>query len=43
MTTHHSLYSQIPATDRLLREPHVLAALERFGHTATVDMPHNRG
>lgn len=38
MTTHHSLYSQIPATDRLLREPHVLAALERFGHTATVDM-----
>ncbi|MEH0886826.1 L-seryl-tRNA(Sec) selenium transferase [Enterobacter sp. UNJFSC 003] len=38
MTTHHSLYSQIPATDRLLREPQLLTALERFGHTATVDM-----
>ncbi len=38
MTTHHSLYSQIPATDRLLREPQVLTTLERFGHTATVNM-----
>lgn len=38
MTTQQSLYSQIPATDRLLREPHVLATLERFGHCATVDM-----
>ena len=38
MTTHHSLYSQIPATDRLLREPRIQTALEQFGHTATVDM-----
>ncbi|MGY5365781.1 L-seryl-tRNA(Sec) selenium transferase [Enterobacter oligotrophicus] len=38
MTTHHSLYSQIPATDRLLREPDFLAVLARFGHTATVDV-----
>lgn len=38
MTTHHSLYSQIPATDRLLREPRIHAAVERFGHTATVEM-----
>ena len=38
MTTHHSLYSQIPATDRLLREPQIVTALERFGHTATVNM-----
>ena len=34
MTTHHSLYSQIPATDRLLREPRIHAVVERFGHTA---------
>ncbi|WP_297120147.1 L-seryl-tRNA(Sec) selenium transferase [uncultured Enterobacter sp.] len=38
MTTHHSLYSQIPATDRLLRQPDILRALGRFGHTATVEM-----
>ncbi|ENT6813793.1 TPA: L-seryl-tRNA(Sec) selenium transferase [Enterobacter kobei] len=38
MTTHHSLYSQIPATDRLLREPRIHAVVERFGHTATVEM-----
>ena len=38
MTTHHSLYSQIPATDRLLREPRIHAVAERFGHTATVEM-----
>ncbi len=38
MTTHRSLYSQIPATDRLLREPRIHAAVERFGHTATVEM-----
>src|SRR5690606_25431547 len=38
MTTHHSLYSQIPATDRLLREPDFLTVLARFGHTATVDV-----
>ncbi|MBM3072461.1 L-seryl-tRNA(Sec) selenium transferase [Lelliottia sp. RWM.1] len=38
MTTHHSLYSLIPATDRLLREPLFLTVLERFGHSATVDM-----
>lgn len=38
MTTHHSLYSQIPAIDRLLREPRIHAVVERFGHTATVEM-----
>lgn len=38
MTTHHSLYSQIPATDRLLRDPRITAVLKQFGHTATVDM-----
>lgn len=38
MTTHHSLYSQIPATDRLLREPLIHSVVERFGHTATVEM-----
>ncbi|MFH2275122.1 L-seryl-tRNA(Sec) selenium transferase [Enterobacter hormaechei] len=38
MTTHHSLYSQIPATDRLLRDPRITAVLGQFGHTATVDM-----
>jgi L-seryl-tRNA(Ser) seleniumtransferase len=37
MTTHHSLYSQIPATDRLLRDPHFLLVLERSA-IATVDM-----
>ncbi|BFT79329.1 L-seryl-tRNA(Sec) selenium transferase [Enterobacter pseudoroggenkampii] len=38
MTTHHSLYSQIPAIDRLLRESRIHAVVERFGHTATVEM-----
>ncbi len=38
MTTHLSLYSHIPATDRLLRDPHFLVVLEKFGHRATVDM-----
>jgi L-seryl-tRNA(Ser) seleniumtransferase len=38
MTTHLSLYSRIPATDRLLRDPHFLVVLETFGHRATVDM-----
>ncbi|MFV7477994.1 L-seryl-tRNA(Sec) selenium transferase [Enterobacter pseudoroggenkampii] len=38
MTTHHSLYSQIPAIDRLLREPRIHDVVERFGHTATVEM-----
>lgn len=38
MTTHHSLYSQIPATDRLLRDPRITAVLDQFGHIATVDM-----
>ncbi|ENF7814973.1 L-seryl-tRNA(Sec) selenium transferase [Enterobacter soli] len=38
MTTHLSLYSHIPATDRLLRDPHFLVVLETFGHRATVDM-----
>ena len=38
MTTHHSLYSQIPATDRLLRAPNITAVLDQFGHIATVDM-----
>lgn len=38
MTTHRSLYSHIPATDRLLRDPHFLTVVDRFGHTATVDM-----
>lgn len=38
MTTHLSLYSHIPATDRLLRDPHLLVVLETFGHRATVDM-----
>ena len=33
-----SFYSQIPATDRLLRDPRITAVLEQFGHTATVDM-----
>ncbi len=36
MTTLRSLYSHIPATDRLLREPHCQTVVGRFGHTATV-------
>ncbi|HDR2160965.1 TPA: L-seryl-tRNA(Sec) selenium transferase [Enterobacter cancerogenus] len=38
MTTHPSLYTHIPATDRLLREPQVQAALSHYGHTATVEV-----
>ncbi|MGK3227409.1 L-seryl-tRNA(Sec) selenium transferase [Enterobacter soli] len=38
MTTHLSLYSHIPATDRLLRDPPFLVVLETFGHRATVEM-----
>ncbi|MDK9364304.1 L-seryl-tRNA(Sec) selenium transferase [Lelliottia wanjuensis] len=36
MTTHRSLYSQIPATDRLLRDPHFTALLAQSGHTRMV-------
>ncbi|MGF6271013.1 L-seryl-tRNA(Ser) seleniumtransferase [Lelliottia nimipressuralis] len=36
MTTHRSLYSQIPATDRLLRDPRFTPLLERSGHTRMV-------
>lgn len=36
MTTHHSLYSQIPASDRLLRDPRFTPLLEQFGHTRAV-------
>ncbi|CAM7815115.1 L-seryl-tRNA(Sec) selenium transferase [Lelliottia nimipressuralis] len=36
MTTHRSLYSQIPATDRLLRDPRFTPLLERSGHTCMV-------
>jgi len=36
MTTHRSLYSQIPATDRLLRDPRFTPLLERSGHTHMV-------
>uniref|UniRef100_A0A8I0CWX1 L-seryl-tRNA(Sec) selenium transferase n=1 Tax=Pseudomonas tritici TaxID=2745518 RepID=A0A8I0CWX1_9PSED len=36
MTTHHSLYSQIPASDRLLRDPRFTPILEQFGHTRAV-------
>ena len=36
MTTHRSLYSQIPATDRLLRDPRFIPLLERSGHTRMV-------
>ncbi|MGF6423811.1 L-seryl-tRNA(Ser) seleniumtransferase [Lelliottia sp. 489] len=36
MTTHRSLYSQIPATDRLLRDPRFTSLLERSGHTRMV-------
>ena len=38
MTTHPSLYTHIPATDRLLREPQVQSALSQYGHTATVEV-----
>ncbi|WP_449576639.1 L-seryl-tRNA(Sec) selenium transferase [Lelliottia nimipressuralis] len=36
MTTHRSLYSEIPATDRLLRDPRFTPLLERSGHTHMV-------
>ncbi|AVY96846.1 L-seryl-tRNA(Sec) selenium transferase [Lelliottia sp. WB101] len=36
MTTYRSLYSQIPATDRLLRDPRFTPLLERSGHTRMV-------
>lgn len=36
MTTHRSLYSQIPATDRLLRDPQFTPLLEWSGHTRMV-------
>lgn len=36
MTTHRSLYSEIPATDRLLRDPRFTPLLERSGHTRMV-------
>ena len=37
MTTQHSLYSQLPATDRLLRDPRLLPVVEKFGHVRTVE------
>ena len=36
MTTDRSLYSQIPATDRLLRDPRFTPVVEKLGHTRTV-------
>lgn len=36
MTTHRSLYSQIPATDRLLRDPRFTHLLAQSGHTRMV-------
>lgn len=37
MTTENpSLYSQLPATDRLLRDPAFLPLIERFGHSQVV-------
>lgn len=37
MTTQHALYSQLPATDRLLRDARFTSIVERFGHTRTVE------
>ncbi|MGL5601168.1 MAG: L-seryl-tRNA(Sec) selenium transferase [Silvania sp.] len=37
MTTQNTLYSQLPATDRLLRHAHIIPIVEQFGHTRTVD------
>ncbi|MEG1212911.1 MAG: L-seryl-tRNA(Sec) selenium transferase [Leclercia sp.] len=37
MTTQHTLYSQLPATDRLLRDARLTAVIARFGHSQTVD------
>ncbi len=39
MTT-HSLYSQLPATDRLLRDPAFSALLETWGHSRVVETLH---
>lgn len=38
MTTHRTLYSQIPATDRLLRDPQFSHLLEKSGHTLMVSL-----
>jgi len=38
MTTQHALYSQLPATDRLLRDARLTAVIARFGHSRTVDI-----
>jgi len=37
MTTQHALYSQLPATDRLLRDARLSAVIARFGHSRTVE------
>lgn len=37
MTTHPNLYSQLPATDRLLRAPSFSELLQKFGHTRVVN------
>ena len=37
MTTQHALYSQLPATDRLLRDARLTAIIARFGHSRTVE------
>lgn len=36
MTTHPNLYSQLPAADRLLRDPSFSDMLQSFGHTRVV-------
>lgn len=35
-TDHHPLYSQLPATDRLLRDPAFSSLIARFGHSQLV-------
>lgn len=37
MTTQHTLYSQLPATDRLLRDARLSPVIARFGHSRTVE------
>ncbi|NIY48873.1 L-seryl-tRNA(Sec) selenium transferase [Cedecea colo] len=37
MTSHRTLYSQLPATDRLLRDAAFSALLHEFGHTRVVN------
>ncbi|MCU6668392.1 L-seryl-tRNA(Sec) selenium transferase [Enterobacteriaceae bacterium H4N4] len=37
MTTQNTLYSQLPATDRLLRHAQIIPIIAQFGHTRTVD------